>query len=109
MSNIHRRQVALYTTTVNPKDFVDGIYDGYAHLLIYDGLDKYPENDPDWIRVSDVVEVEFLMMGQDQLNNDEISKLKLKRTNIQAEAEAEITRITARIQELQALPAPEKS
>jgi hypothetical protein len=86
-------KVALYRHTrfggVSPSEFEDG---------------AFPDNSRDYVRVSEVVDVDFPMLSRDKVVVQQVQQLEEERDSILAEAQAKATRIDSQIANLLALP-----
>jgi len=65
---------------------------------------KRLEEDSDYVRTSEIVDVEFPMLPIAEVNNKEIAILRRAKKEIQSEAEVRLRSIDLKINDLLALP-----
>ena len=72
-------------------------------------VEKWIEEDKDYVRVSHSVKVKFEMLSEADVVNDKVASIDKQITDIQASTENQITKLTRRRNELLALPNPGES
>ena len=74
----------------------------FNYITIWEVYDDEPPTE--YVRISEVIEVDFPMLKNKEVTNKEIAVLEKEKTNIQAETQIKLNALDRRIGELLALP-----
>ena len=87
--------------------YVDLTYqNSQPFVMEYEGPEKYPEDHPDYVRVSNIETIIFKPRAEPGKVDEAVNKLLTRRKHVEEANEYRLKVIDERIEEFRALPAP---
>ena len=75
-------------------------YDG---INKFNGEDRFPFNDDEYVVMSEIIDIDFPMLNEKTLIDNQVAIIDKQMTKVRADAEASITALEGRKQELLAI------